>query len=202
MILPTRNSASPTETKSPISISRAAIARDSSQTSPCGGPLPIGVPLTKACSETITSPLRGYASVTAFAATRMLPVSENAIDVNDTTSAVERPLACPSVKTSLGRSPRPLTIRSAANMFADSKRSAFSKRSVKRAMPVMEVTAMISARNNKRNSPPFQSLRSSLREIRNRLLMGLLSTSFSAAPSSINLIPVRHHPKQLHQRRA
>ena len=110
--------------------------------------------------------------------------------MNDTVSAVERPLICPSVKTSRGRSPRPLTMRSAANMFADSKRRAFSRRSVKSAIPVMEVTAMISARNNKRSSPPFQSLRSNLREIRNRLPMGLLSTNFAAALSCIHLILV------------
>ncbi|MGA0776752.1 MAG: hypothetical protein ACO3O6_02480 [Gemmobacter sp.] len=51
-------------------------------------------------------------------------------------------------------------------MFADSSNSACSRRSVNSAMPVTEVTAMTSARNSSRSSPPCQSRHSMMSDNR------------------------------------
>ena len=78
--------------------------------------------------------------------------------------------------------------RSAASIFADSNNSAFSSRSVNSAIPVTEVTAITSAKNNNRSSPPRQSRQSRRMARPNRVLNALWPFNSATSVSGTDMV--------------
>ena len=105
------------------------------------------------------------------------------MEVKERVRAVRRPRDSAWAKISSGGClPLPKTL-SAASMLADSSSRAFSKRSVKSAMPVTDVTAITKAINSRRISPPRQSRhnnrKASPKRVENVLLLPLCAATAS-----------------------